>query len=46
MKGKLDEYEAKEAEFEAQIKKHVDLVKILELQRNQVGYICFFFAVS
>lgn len=36
MKSKLDEFETKESDFEAQMKKYVDLVKLLELQRNQV----------
>jgi hypothetical protein len=37
LKAKVDEYDAKEADFEAQMKKYVDLVKHLELERNQVG---------
>lgn len=36
LKAKVDEYDAKEADFEAQMKKYVDLVKHLELERNQV----------
>lgn len=36
MKAKIDDFEIKESDFETQMKKYVDLVKVLELQRNQV----------
>lgn len=36
MKAKIDDFQIKESDFETQIKKYVDLVKVLELQRNQV----------
>jgi hypothetical protein len=36
MKSKLEEYEQKEVDFEAQMKKNVDLVKHLEMEKNQV----------
>lgn len=37
MKNKIAEFEVKETEFEAQIKKHVDLVNHLEMEKNQVN---------
>ena len=36
MKSKIDEFEIKESDLVAQIKKYVDLVKYLEMEKNQV----------
>ncbi len=37
LKIKIDEYEMRENDLLAQIKKHIDLVKHLEMEKNQVN---------